>query len=251
VTPHTYAALVPAPESARAMLDEAARWYLDVSAGRALLSARTVVVDPPPGGWAAFATSRTSCREGAAAVVESLAGDARLLVGGVVLVVVPDGVDVHPHTWRFARGGVHLGGRRWCRRYAAVGERAPLGAYVHELGHLVWGWPDLAGRAGIGSHCLMATGALVDGGHAPSPPCPPLRVAAGWEDPIPVDPATTVAHLAERSGRVGRAGHLLVEVRHGHLLAYATDPPRLVVDLAPVHAARPVLGVLDWAGALA
>ena len=91
---------------------------------------------------------------------------------GVVVVVA---APVAPHAWRVAEGGVPLAPGRWVRRYAALPERASLGAWVHELAHLLLDWPDLPG-----SPCLMGQGAARAFGRDPAPPGPALALAAGW-----------------------------------------------------------------------
>ena len=73
------------------------------------------------------------------------------------------------------------------RRYAALPARAALGAWVHELAHLLLGWPDLPG-----SSCLMGRGAA-----AAAPPNPSLAHAAGWLRLLPADPRMPVAALTQ------------------------------------------------------
>jgi len=64
---------------------------------------------------------------------------------------------------------------------AYIGSALTIGTFVHESGHLIFGWPDLydydSDSRGIGSYCLMS------GQHAknPQPPNAYLRADAGWE----------------------------------------------------------------------
>ncbi len=112
--------------------------------------------------------------------------------------VIPESVvlmvagPVAPHVWRVAEGGVAVAPGRWVRRYAALPAGARLGAWVHELAHLLLGWPDLPG-----SPCLMGQGALRGGGHDPAPPGPALALAAGWLDLVQPAAAMPACALAE------------------------------------------------------
>jgi M6 family metalloprotease-like protein len=64
---------------------------------------------------------------------------------------------------------------------AYVGTALTIGTFVHESGHLLFGWPDLydydSDSRGAGSYCLMS------GQHAknPQPPNAHLRAGQGWE----------------------------------------------------------------------
>jgi len=104
----------------------------------------------------------------------------------VVLVVAG---PVAPHAWRVSEGGVAVAPGRWVRRYAALPSGAGLGAWVHEHAHLLLDWPDLPT-----SPCLMGQGAWRRGG--PAPPCPTLRLAAGWLTLIPAAAALPATALA-------------------------------------------------------
>jgi len=105
----------------------------------------------------------------------------------VVLVIAG---PVAPHAWRVADGGVAVAPGRWVRRYAALPAGASLGAWVHELAHLLLGWPDLPG-----SPCLMGSGANRGGGHDPARPGPALALDAGWLDLAPAEPRMPACNL--------------------------------------------------------
>jgi hypothetical protein len=92
---------------------------------------------------------------------------------------------VAPHAWRVAEGGVAVAPGRRVRRYAALPAAAPLGAWVHELAHLLLGWPDLPD-----SNCLMGQGAA-----AAAAPNPALARAAGWLRLLQPDPRMPVVAL--------------------------------------------------------
>lgn len=97
-------------------------------------------------------------------------------------VVVVAAAPLAPHAWRVAGGGVAVAPGRWVRRYAALPDGAPLGAWVHELAHLLLDWPDLPG-----SDCLMGQGARRGGGADPAPPAARLVAEAGWGGRAPGD----------------------------------------------------------------
>lgn len=174
-----------------------------------------------------------------------------------VILLVPAGFT--PHVWRLRRGGFPLGERRWVRRYAILPDGASVGAVAHELGHLLLGWPDLVRE--VGADCLMGCAAL---GAEPPLPCAPLRLAAGWIEPVPLGRATRVRDLGAGApadtgspGEMSAApvGHwrfhdrdVLVERRGAHLLVLdASRPrPRLLVRIALTAADldRPALALV-------
>ncbi len=165
------------------------------------------------------------------------------------------GAPFRPHAWHLAGGGHALGGGVWCRRYAVLPARSPLGTLAHELAHLLLGWPDLAWEPSLGEDCLMARGAARTGGLDPAPPCAPLLVAAGWRDALPLERGVPVAGLAGSAvGTLSWQGReMTVEHRNSdagpRLLLYRPGPtgqPRLVgrVPLAPGDGERSVLGIV-------
>ena len=68
--------------------------------------------------------------------------------------------------------------------YLTVPEDCKLGVCVHELGHLLFGFPDLydtdGSTAGVGDWCLMGSGSWNDGGDTPAHPCAWCKVQQGW-----------------------------------------------------------------------
>jgi len=108
-----------------------------------------------------------------------------------------DGVKVGDYHYDFATG-VGRGG------YAQFGENmatsaanqhlSTLGLHVHELGHLIFGWPDLydydGSSSGIGGFGLMGGGswgkknADAWGGATPVPPSAWSRYNRGWVTPV-------------------------------------------------------------------
>lgn len=79
--------------------------------------------------------------------------------------------------------------------FLTIPEDAKLGVCAHEIGHLVFGWPDLYdigddGKAGVGNWCLMGGGSWGRvGNDAPgTTPCQPsawCKIQQGWIDVIP------------------------------------------------------------------
>lgn len=68
--------------------------------------------------------------------------------------------------------------------YLTVPEDAKLGVCAHELGHLLFGWPDLYdtdhSSEGIGDWCLMAAGTWNDAGNRPAHPSAWCKMNQGW-----------------------------------------------------------------------
>lgn len=68
--------------------------------------------------------------------------------------------------------------------YLTIPENARLGVSAHELGHLVFGWPDLYdtdySSNGIGNWCLMAGGSWNNNGDTPAHPSAWCKANQGW-----------------------------------------------------------------------
>jgi hypothetical protein len=109
------------------------------------------------------------------------------------------------HTWRLRNRGMS---------YSIVPSNATFGAVTHELGHLLFDWPDLAWEKSLGEDCLMSLGALYNNG-TPALPCAPLRVKQGWIDPLVIDQLTTMQDISEKHiGAIDWQRHnVLVEYR--------------------------------------
>jgi M6 family metalloprotease-like protein len=81
--------------------------------------------------------------------------------------------------WSWSADGVET------ERYqvVAMGPTLGIGAFCHEAGHMVMGWPDLydygGDSYGIGSYCLMCSFASRNN---PVEPCAYLKALAGWSD---------------------------------------------------------------------
>jgi immune inhibitor A len=68
--------------------------------------------------------------------------------------------------------------------YLTIPEDARLGVCAHELGHLLFGFPDLYdtdnSSEGIGNWCLMASGSWNGGGDIPAHPSAWCKLGQGW-----------------------------------------------------------------------
>ncbi|KAF2271922.1 M6 metalloprotease [Westerdykella ornata] len=72
--------------------------------------------------------------------------------------------------------------------FLSVGEEAKVGVCAHEIGHLVFGWPDLYdtdySSSGIGMWCLMSFGSWGGGGYRPVHPSAWCKANQGWIDTV-------------------------------------------------------------------
>ncbi|MGH3358679.1 MAG: M6 family metalloprotease domain-containing protein, partial [Nocardioidaceae bacterium] len=68
--------------------------------------------------------------------------------------------------------------------YLTIPEDARIGVCAHELGHLVFGWPDLYdtdySSEGVGDWCLMGGGSWGLGGERPTHPSAWCKANQGW-----------------------------------------------------------------------
>jgi len=224
-------------------LDETAAWFADVSAARADVTAAPLGPLPkldftPYSSRGGMGSWPTNSQQLAVDVVTPFA-EAGEIHESCVVIGVPPGSGVSPHVWRFRSGGLRIGARRWLRRYAVVPENATVGVLAHEVGHLLFGWPDVAARTGVRDDCLMAMG-----GHRepPSRPCAPLRVAAGWVEPITASRTTTVDDLGTGVMAVGET--LVERSRSGAVLVFAHRPDVELIGRAEAGCDRRLLAVV-------
>jgi immune inhibitor A len=72
--------------------------------------------------------------------------------------------------------------------YLTVPENCKLGVCAHELGHLLFGFPDLYdtdySSEGVGDWCLMGGGSWNNGGDTPAHPCAWCKAQQGWVQTI-------------------------------------------------------------------
>ncbi|WP_342371661.1 M6 family metalloprotease domain-containing protein [Propioniciclava soli] len=89
--------------------------------------------------------------------------------------------------------------------YLTIGEDAKIGVSAHELGHLLFGFPDLydtdGSSEGVGEWCLMGSGSWGGGGDIPTHPGAWCKAQQGW---APVTNVTTNGTLTIAS--VGSGG---------------------------------------------
>jgi immune inhibitor A len=92
--------------------------------------------------------------------------------------------------------------------YLTIPEDAKLGVSAHELGHLLFGFPDLYDTdytsAGIGDWCLMAGGSWNAGGDVPAHPSAWCKAQQGW---VTVDNVTADGPVALADVKDSRTVH--------------------------------------------
>lgn len=70
--------------------------------------------------------------------------------------------------------------------YLTVPEDGKVGVWAHELGHLLFQWPDLYdtdySSSGLGNWCVMAGGSWNNGGNTPALPSAWCKLSQGWVD---------------------------------------------------------------------
>lgn len=91
--------------------------------------------------------------------------------------------DIWSHKWVLS-GGPYAGDGKRIFAYLTVPEDCKVGVCCHELGHLLFGWPDLYdtdySSAGIGNWCLMAGGSWNGNGDTPAHPSAWCKAAQRW-----------------------------------------------------------------------
>jgi immune inhibitor A len=94
--------------------------------------------------------------------------------------------------------------------YLTIPEDAKLGVTAHEIGHLVFGWPDLYDTdntsEGIGNWCLMASGSWGLDGDRPVHPSAWCKSTQGW---INVVSQTSNADVTITDVKTGRTAYRL------------------------------------------
>ncbi|MFJ4977205.1 M6 family metalloprotease domain-containing protein [Streptomyces coeruleorubidus] len=117
--------------------------------------------------------------------------------------VTGDSGDIWSHKWVLPSAYNADGARIFA--YLTIPEDAKIGVCAHELGHLVFGFPDLydidGTSEGIGNWCLMAGGSWGMGGERPTHPSAWCKADQGW---------ATVANVT------GSTGLSLPDVKNSH-----------------------------------
>ncbi len=95
--------------------------------------------------------------------------------------------DIWSHKW-VLDGGEHVADTTKIYGYLTIPEDGKLGVCAHELGHLLFGWPDLYdtdySSNGIGNWCLMAGGSWNGEGDRPAHPSAWCKAHQGWVDVV-------------------------------------------------------------------
>jgi len=103
--------------------------------------------------------------------------------------------DIWSHKWVLEGGAYTADGSTKIYAYLTVPEDCRLGVCAHELGHLLFGFPDLYDTdntsEGIGNWCLMAGGSWNNGGLTPAHPGAWCKCQQGW--------VSTVNHVTNQS----------------------------------------------------
>ena len=90
--------------------------------------------------------------------------------------------DIWSHKWTLPQV-FNADGRR-IYAYLTIPEDARIGVCAHELGHLLFGFPDLydidGSSEGVGNWCLMGGGSWNGGGHIPAHPSAWCKLEQGW-----------------------------------------------------------------------
>ena len=96
--------------------------------------------------------------------------------------VTGDPGDIWSHKWVLPNAYNADGARIFA--YLTIPEDAKIGVCAHELGHLVFGFPDLydidGTSEGVGNWCLMGGGSWGGGGDVPTHPSAWCKVDQGW-----------------------------------------------------------------------
>ena len=91
--------------------------------------------------------------------------------------------DIWSHKWVLSGGAYNADGTK-IYAYLTVPEDSKIGVCCHELGHLLFGWPDLYdtdySSEGLGNWCLMAGGSWNGGGDTPAHPCAWCKAGQQW-----------------------------------------------------------------------
>lgn len=111
--------------------------------------------------------------------------------------------DIWSHKWVLPEEYAADGTRIYA--YLTIPEDARIGVSAHELGHLLFGLPDLYDiddtSEGIGNWCLMGGGSWNGGGDLPAHPSAWCKLQQGWVSQVEVERAGTVTFQDVKAGR--------------------------------------------------
>ena len=116
--------------------------------------------------------------------------------------------DIWSHKWVLPQVYNADGTRIYA--YLTIPENAKIGVAAHELGHLLFGFPDLYDTdytsEGVGDWCLMGGGSWNGGGDIPAHPSAWCKASQGWAS---VTNVTTNGSLTLADVKTGRTIHRL------------------------------------------
>jgi len=117
--------------------------------------------------------------------------------------------DIWSHKWVLPGNGIAADGVR-IYAYVTVPEDSRIGVCCHELGHLIFGFPDLYdpdySSEGAGNWCLMAGGSWLGDGEIPAHPSAWCKASQGW---VEVKTPKLNGTVQFRFVKEGRAVHRL------------------------------------------
>ena len=135
--------------------------------------------------------------------------------------------DIWSHKWVLDGGAYAADGTTKIYAYLTVPEDCRLGVCAHELGHLLFGFPDLYdtdySSEGIGNWCLMAGGSWNNGGLTPAHPSAWCKSKQNWvtsqnyianQNNVPIEDVKSSykVHRLWKDGAIGNE-YFLVENR--------------------------------------
>ncbi|GAA2750437.1 MULTISPECIES: M6 family metalloprotease domain-containing protein [Kitasatospora] len=142
--------------------------------------------------------------------------------------------DIWSHKWTLP-GELNADGTK-IFAYLTIPEDARIGVCAHELGHLLFGFPDLydtdGTSEGVGNWCLMGAGSWGGGGDVPVHPSAWCKVNQGWAASTVVTSGGTLSfedvkssHTVHRLWKDGGGGSEYFLVENRQLTGYDRSLP--------------------------